>query len=77
MLSEEQIIEIKCKSKPDFNRQWGETINFARAIEAAAIAAMRRCAEIFDARDHGVGFYDPHEPAEIIRAEIAKLEAEK
>ena len=51
---------------------------YARAIErAATIAAMRRCAEIFDERNCGFGFYEPHEPAEIIRAEIAKLEAEK
>ena len=26
------------------------------------------CAKLFDARNTGTGFYEPHEPAEIIRA---------
>ena len=26
------------------------------------------CAKLFDNRDNGIGFYEPHEPAEIIRA---------
>jgi hypothetical protein len=26
------------------------------------------CAKLFDDRNTGTGFYDPHEPAEIIRA---------
>jgi len=28
-----------------------------------------RLAKVFDARDTGTGFYEPHEPAEIIRGE--------
>ena len=37
---------------------------------AALVAAHEReaCAKEFDERDNGIGFYDPHEPAEIIRA---------
>jgi len=26
------------------------------------------CAKVFEDRDNGIGFYEPHEPAEIIRA---------
>jgi hypothetical protein len=26
------------------------------------------CAKLFDDRDNGIGFYEPYEPAEIIRA---------
>jgi hypothetical protein len=29
---------------------------------------LEEAAKVFDARDKGIGFYDPHEPAEIIRA---------
>jgi hypothetical protein len=29
---------------------------------------LEEAAKVFDARDKGTGFYDPHEPAEIIRA---------
>lgn len=34
------------------------------------VAAKEReaCAKLFDDRDTGTGFYEPHEPAEIIRA---------
>ena len=39
---------------------------FATAVEAAE---RERIAQHFDSRDKGAGgFYDPHEPAEIIRA---------
>jgi len=26
------------------------------------------CAKLFEDRDNGIGYYEPHEPAEIIRA---------
>jgi hypothetical protein len=37
---------------------------------AKLVAAKERevCAKLFDDRNTGTGFYDPHEPAEIIRA---------
>lgn len=44
---------------------------FAAIAYAAGAEAMKeRCAKEFDRRDGGlgIGFYDPHEPAEIIRA---------
>jgi hypothetical protein len=44
-------------------------------LDAAVAAERERIAQHFDARDmgkdgkpRGIGFYDPHEPAEIIRA---------
>lgn len=42
---------------------------FDAYISAAVAAERERIAQEFDRRDAGVGgFYDPHEPAEIIRA---------
>jgi hypothetical protein len=34
---------------------------------------LEEMAKVFDARDKGTGFYDPHEPAEIIRAMKGQL----
>jgi hypothetical protein len=52
-------------------------------IDAAVAAERERIAKHFDARDRGpdgkpigIGFYDPHEPAEIIRALKPNTEAQ-
>lgn len=38
-------------------------------IARRAVAEEREaCAKLFEDRDNGIGFYEPHEPAEIIRA---------
>jgi hypothetical protein len=37
-------------------------------IAQAVLDEREACAKLFDDRDNGVGFYEPHEPAEIIRA---------
>jgi hypothetical protein len=34
---------------------------------------LEEMAKVFDARNKGTGFYDPHEPAEIIRAMKGQL----
>ena len=34
-----------------------------------ASAERERLANVFDERDKGIGFYDPNEPAEIIRGQ--------
>jgi hypothetical protein len=34
-----------------------------------ASAERERLAKVFDELDKGIGFYDPHEPAEIIRGQ--------
>ncbi len=41
---------------------------------AALVRADEReaCAKLFDDRDNGIGFYEPHEPAEMIRARSAR-----
>jgi len=38
-------------------------------IVLVAAKERERLAKVFDARDTGTGFYEPHEPAEIIRGE--------
>jgi hypothetical protein len=44
--------------------------NFAKLVDDRATAREReRLAKVFDARDTGTGFYEPHEPAQIIRGE--------
>ena len=46
---------------------------FIRHTELAVIMAKaeerERLAKVFDARNTGTGFYEPHEPAQIIRGE--------
>jgi hypothetical protein len=37
-------------------------------IKSAVLAEREACAKLFDDRNTGTGFYEPHEPAEIIRA---------
>lgn len=45
-------------------------VNSADLARFAALV-VEECAKEFDRRDKGVGgFYDPHEPAEIIRAQV-------
>ena len=44
---------------------WDELERFA---ELVAAHEREKCAKLFDDRDNGLGWYEPHEPAEIIRA---------
>jgi hypothetical protein len=37
-------------------------------IEKFAKLIVEACAAEFDRRNNGIGFYEPHEPAEIIRS---------
>jgi hypothetical protein len=41
---------------------------FQQLTELIAATEREKCAKLFDIRDNGIGFYEPHEPAEIIRA---------
>ena len=42
---------------------------FAKLVaEKSASVEREACAKLFDDRNTGTGFYEPHEPAEIIRA---------
>jgi hypothetical protein len=40
-----------------------------RFAALVATAERERLAKVFDELDKGIGFYDPHEPAEIIRGQ--------
>jgi hypothetical protein len=40
-----------------------------RFAALVASAERERLAKVFDELDKGIGFYDPHEPAEIIRGQ--------
>lgn len=44
-------------------------IEFEKMFIKGAAAERERLAKVFDERDKGIGFYDPHEPAEIIRGQ--------
>jgi len=37
-------------------------------LEMFAELIVKEICDVFDNRDNGIGFYEPHEPAEIIRA---------
>ena len=41
---------------------------YREGFEAGVAKEREACAKLFDNRDNGIGFYEPHEPAEIIRA---------
>jgi hypothetical protein len=40
-----------------------------KAVDVAIALERERLAKVFDELDKGIGFYDPHEPAEIIRGQ--------
>ena len=44
-------------------------IEFEKMFMEGASAERERLAKVFDELDKGIGFYDPHEPAEIIRGQ--------
>lgn len=50
-------------------KERAECAVLAMHIARQSVAEEREaCARLFDDRDNGIGFYEPHEPAEIIRA---------
>ena len=51
----------------DHQNQW-ESLGEDEKLEFAMAHEREECAKLFDERDNGLGFYEPHEPAEIIRA---------
>jgi hypothetical protein len=52
---------------PNHDTNWHDPVVIAFAKLVAA-KEREACAKLFDDRDNGIGFYEPHEPAEIIRA---------
>lgn len=77
----QQEIDAMCEALRSQGLTWNQT-NFAVSLvrnavdterERAVATERERLACEFDRRDKGVGgFYDPHEPAEIIRASPPK-----
>ncbi len=47
-------------------------MSWQEGYEAGKLAEREACAKLFDDRDNGIGFYEPHEPAEMIRARSAR-----
>ena len=82
-MTQDEIIEMARQAGFDV-KEWGDetlvrtihskgyfvVINQKLEAFAKLVAEHEReaCAEEFDKRNNGVGFYEPHEPAEIIRA---------
>jgi hypothetical protein len=66
------IKELAEQAGLDWHRGWTLDDNEPNrfTVFAMLVAAHEReeCAKLFDERDNGLGFYEPHEPAEIIRA---------
>jgi hypothetical protein len=54
------------KSDPQVDVDIADLEVFAALV---ASAERERLAKVFDKLDKGIGFYDPHEPAEIIRGQ--------
>jgi hypothetical protein len=54
------------KSDPQVDVHIADLEVFAALV---ACAERERLAKVFDKLDKGIGFYDPHEPAEIIRGQ--------
>ena len=72
--------EIERGETPD---EWRVSMSAAEVLGLLA-AESERIARHFDARDRGkdgkplgIGFYEPHEPAEIIRALATNVEANR
>ena len=68
-MTQEDIIEMARYA----DREWDCDRDMVEWLEtfAQAVAAREneRLAKVFDARDTGTGFYESHEPAQIIRGE--------
>ena len=61
----------------DFTNRLGQLPTARDAWNEAQAIERERIAQHFDSRDKGAGgFYDPHEPAEIIRALGPSIEVE-
>ena len=72
-MTQDEIIEITRQAglhlATDVN--WMPIIGLEYAeklINLATVKEREACAKLFDDRNTGTGFYEPHEPAEIIRA---------
>lgn len=71
-MTQDDVIRLAREADLDWHTGWTLDDEAPNRFEAFAklVAEHEReaCAKLFDARDNGVGFYEPHEPAEMIRA---------
>ena len=74
-MTQDEIIEMARQTHLPYFWETGVPCNlsgleaFAKLVEERTAAKEReRLAIVFDKRDTGTGFYETHEPAEIIRA---------
>ena len=68
-MTQDEIIEMA--RQVEFNAGFNWCVNFIELEAFAKLVAAKereRLAILFDKRNTGTGFYEPHEPAEIIRA---------
>ena len=74
-MTQDEIIEMAKKAGAAVGRQapdapeivFTQCLDIYRFATLVASAEREACAKLFDDRNTGTGFYDPHEPAEIIR----------
>ena len=65
-MTNDEIVELMEQAGPLLRTPFAQwCVKFAKLVAAKEREA---CALEFDRRDIGIGFYEPHEPAEIIRA---------
>ena len=70
-MTQDEVVEMaqECNligMRPHLDGIYSEAlVAFANLVAAKEKEA---CAKLFDDRNKGTGFYEPHEPAEIIRA---------
>ena len=70
-MNREDIIRMAREVDMDY-LQYISPEAFEKVVRFAALVASaerERLANVFDERDKGIGFYDTHEPAEIIRGQ--------
>jgi hypothetical protein len=69
-MNREEIIQMaeEC-GIPEFENNESQAENIMRFAALVASTERERLAKVFDELDKGIGFYDPHEPAEIIRGQ--------
>jgi len=68
-MTREEILQIARKAGSLIEiAQEKDLLWLERFTEMVAAKEREACAKLFEDRDNGTGFYEPHEPAEIIRA---------
>ena len=68
-MTREEILQIGRKAGALIEiTQEKDLLWLERFTEMVAAKEREACAKLFEDRDDGIGYYEPYEPAEIIRA---------